>query len=1243
MSTTFEEQNEQIPVPVETVPASASEEINQSAADDVNVTIENSEDASVATQGTDATAATSTTEPAIVQPKVVLPSLKDLPSLSSNSAFANSKVSWGPNMKPQPVPVSNFSTPSLSSSSLSPSPVSAAKRMRSRNIQETFTLDLRSQLSITKPELSRIVQNVKQTYNVSVESTLSKNSRTFLISGIAENVQSAKRDLVKKLTRPIDDSMTVPARCRAAIIGAGGKTIREISDQFEVRINLARENNPDSYDEDLNDFTVDVHLHGDFESVNLAKRKIEEIVKEETKTLNIRVPVEDAKIAQFVNLSSLSIPDDVKCVFYQDSAEVAISGPREDVKSTKVQVQDFLNQLSSTLTEEKVKIPTKFQFLIDAKQLKEEFNVIVTFPTDPTDELVSFVGQADKVKEAIEFARSNSKKFVVDSLDISKSHSKNLVHAKNLALYFIKYNVLKPIEDAYPDVKIVLPAVSTLKDTPNVTIQLSSKSDSSNEIKSARKELISFVNSITPLETLTISDLDYELFHKSIHHILLATEDEVPYVQVGDYFHNNDDSIVLFSKASDEDFKPSAEETMERLEKINLNLDPLRTKQKNMSTKTFELPAEIQDDLLAGQDNVTLKLILDEVSHEEGNIQIRLHTPDANHISIRGDEKAVKIVHKALNSIVENPSKKSKLTVEIPNNTVARLVGTKGANLNQIREKFNCQIDVPNHDAKDNDKTVEVTLTGLEYNLTQAKKYIVAESKKWADIITKELIVPQKLHRNLIGANGVYRNRLQDKYNVFINFPRTSDIVTIRGPSRGVKQAYEELSALLEFERENGYKMVINVPAEHVPRVIGKNGSTINDIRADFGVEMDFLQKNTDLKVKETGEVELEITGTRSAIKEAAKKVESIVSEASDFITESLEVDRKYHRTIVGAGGNTLRTIINKAGGEDIRNKSIDIPNANAESNVITIQGPKSFVESVKRQINKIVEDGENSITKELEIPNERQGALVGPGGMVRRQLETEFNIIMNVPNKNETGPVTLTGLPDNIAKAEKKIMTEIIRDNFDREIQVPAALQEFVSERGAFTQKLRLEEFVHVRHGNATRRANRLNRHNLVIPVEKVRPTEEEKKQQFKVTIEEVGEPRIDGEEGEIPWRLTYEPIDFSEILTEDNELKADTPVKIDEAKKAETLDRVVKQIEDRIAKAATSTFVGYVWCADPRKFNKLVGPGGSNIKKIRDEADVVIDVPKRSDKVKDIVYVRGSKEGVEKAQELIIENMKN
>lgn len=1165
------------------------------------------------------------------KPKV-LPSLKDLPSLGSNADLASTKVAWGPNVKPAAAPAIS------SSSSPSPSALNPGSRpMRSKTIQEAFTLDLQSQLSISKPEFSRIVQSVKQNHKVSVESTLSKNSRTFLISGVPANVYAGRRELVRKLTRPITDVIQVPSNSKAAIIGSGGKNIREIQDSCDVKINVAKENNPDSYDEDLNDYTADVSIHGDIDSVKLAKEKILNIVKDENKHAVITFPVDDAKVLSFIDLSDLNTKDDVKVQFNKDNNTVSIQGPREEAKIAKQDVKDYLAKLSNEIAIEQVAIPTKFQFLIDAKEIKEKFNVIVEFSNKANADTVSFVGPRSKVNEAIDFARSSSKTYTVDTLDISKSHGKNLAHAKNLALFFAKYNYLKGLQEAHPTIKVVLPTPEALALSDNVSIHISGKADQKEEIKAVRKELIALVNDITPLDTTIVDDVDYELFHKESKHALLGQEENAAFVQFGDYYSGND-AILLVALTSNDDFKPSAEEISETLSEVNASLDDIRKKQNALETKTLEMAPETQDSLL-GESSATLKLILEDVSQEEGHLQIKLHSPDESKVTFRGNERAVNIANKAVESILKSPSKKFKDTVEVPANAVSRLIGTKGANTQQLRQKYDIQIDVPSE--SDGKKPVLVTLTGLQYNVERAKAFIIAEAKKWADIITKELIAAPKYHRNLQGPQGAYRNRLQEKYNVKIFFPRNEEVVTIRGPSRGVAKAYQELEALLDFEMENGHKSVVKVPAEHVPRIIGKNGDMINDIRAEYGVEMDFLQKATDPKVQETGEVELEITGSRESIKSATKKVNDIVAEASDFVKKSLDIDSKYHRTIVGSGGRKLREIIAAAGGDEYRNKSIDVPNANSESNVIKVEGPKKFVDIVVKEINKIVEEGENSIEKELDIPTERQGALIGPAGMVRRQLESEFSITLNVPNKGETGKVTIVGLPANVDKAEKKIISEIIRDNFDHEVLVPAKLHEFVSERGAFIQSLRNEHSINVRHGNEAKKANKISRKALNIPVDRLRGSDEDK---LKFTVEEITSDES-SEEGQVPWRLAYDPVDLSAILGEGEEEEgAKKSVEKDAASsKKAAIDAAVKAIEERIALAPQATSVGYIWSSDPKKFNKIVGPGGSKIKVIRESSGAIINVPKRSDKVNDIVYIRGTADAVKKAGESILKTLKN
>ncbi|AAS50189.1 AAL177Wp [Eremothecium gossypii ATCC 10895] len=1147
---------------------------------------------------------------AVVAPKR-MPTRADFPPLSS-VIFETQKVQWGPNMK---KPESQSASPSPS-----PGPVgSGAKPMRSKTMQEAFSLDLQTQVTISKAEFSKFVVSVKQSHSVSIESTLSKLSRTFLITGSPTNVYNAKRELVKKLTRPVTVVIQVPSKTVSSIIGPGGRMIREITNAAGgIKIDIAKTAEADAYDADLDDQLINISLHGDVASVNFAKDKILSIVKEETKNATISVAVENKQLIPFISLADVEISEDVTVkAFPNGSEKIVLMGPRDEAKEAKVNVQNYLNTLASKVSEKKISIPRKFQPLIDAEDVREKYKVSVIFPTALGDDTVSFYGLSANLDDAIAYARQSSKQYIVESLEVSKAHGKNVAHAKNLMFYFAKYDILKDIKESFKEVKLVLPTPEELPGLDNVSINIISKADIAEQTKTVRKQIINIVNRLTPSHVLAVDDLDYELFHKDIKQAL--SKAEIPFVQLGDHYEG-DNTVLLFAKVDEEDFQPSPEEVKEHLEKVAAVLDEVRTKQSKLFTKIVNFDAEFQV-LHFSDDSVTWNLVLENITSAGGHAQIKLHTPSEDEITIRGDEKAVKAAVKAFESIAENPSKKSKLTVSVPANTVSRLIGPKGTNLAQIRQKFDVQIDVP---SESNDTNTEITLTGLEYNLQHAKTHIASEAKKWADITTKELIVPTKYHGSLIGSQGTYRIRLENKYSVRIQFPKEGEVVTIKGPSRGVNKAHAELKALLDFEIENGHKSVINVPVEHVPRVIGKNGDVINGIRAELGVELKLLQNTKTAKEQNLDTVQLEITGSRQAIKEASKAVDAIIAEASDFTTKQLEIDAKYHKLIVGPGGSTLKDFISKAGGDDIRNKTVDVPNAESTNKVITISGPKTFVEKMSKALNQIVQDIKASVAKELNIPADRQGALIGPGGSVRRQLESQFNVRIEVPDKGKEGKVTIHGRPEAVEKCEKEIFSTIIRDSYDQEIMVPAVYHAFVSERGQLINKLRMTYFINVKHGNSSKKANKLSRSEQPIPIERVRGSEGEG---TKLTIEEVSAPEASANDN-IPWRLTYEHVDLSDILGEEGK-HAMT--------KEQALEAAADQIKERIELAPKANCIGYLWCENVKKFNKVVGPGGSNIKQIRETTNTLINVPKKSDKVSDIIYVRGTKESVEKACKMI------
>ena len=114
----------------------------------------------------------------------------------------------------------------------------------------------------------------------------------------------------------------------------------------------------------------------------------------------------------------------------------------------------------------------------------------------------------------------------------------------------------------------------------------------------------------------------------------------------------------------------------------------------------------------------------------------------------------------------------------------------------------------------------------------------------------------------------------------------------------------------VEFEKESNNVVKFTVPARSVARILGKAGSTINDIKDASGVQID-VDKTPDDKDNAT----ITIRGSKKAIAEARAAILAISEQVAEETTATLEVPSKFHRTIIGAGGQDLKELIARCGG----------------------------------------------------------------------------------------------------------------------------------------------------------------------------------------------------------------------------------------------------------------------------------------------------------------------------------------
>ena len=260
------------------------------------------------------------------------------------------------------------------------------------------------------------------------------------------------------------------------------------------------------------------------------------------------------------------------------------------------------------------------------------------------------------------------------------------------------------------------------------------------------------------------------------------------------------------------------------------------------------------------------------------------------------------------------------MSFDFPQKHANYLIGKRGENINKLREEFDVDIQV-------NDGKVE--LKGPKAKAESAKSSILAMSKKLDDEATHVLKIKPQFHREMIGAKGSQVNRLQDRYNVRVQFPRTAhstheddeaaseagtprhsrsnqapDEVIIRGPRKGADEARDELLNLLQWTIDNSHSSVISVAQSQLPSLIGQGGREMESLREATGAKID-VPGNREA-ADPSGRVELKIKGTKKQVDDAKKMLEEKVKVFDESIIKVIDVDKKYHKSLIGTGGMYL-------------------------------------------------------------------------------------------------------------------------------------------------------------------------------------------------------------------------------------------------------------------------------------------------------------------------------------------------
>jgi phosphate starvation-inducible protein PhoH len=556
-------------------------------------------------------------------------------------------------------------------------------------------------------------------------------------------------------------------------------------------------------------------------------------------------------------------------------------------------------------------------------QFFEDTGCAILLPTDDEDDIVTIIGPPDNIQAGLEKAMDLATTMQCSNIDISRFHRQApggaAAHARNVTRYLRQRKEIERLEKQY-NVHFNTPFTSEGAQP----WELYSR-DGKNAIR-AQSEIKGIVDSHPPsrMSTIPVDPFFHQFLRNEINsrvhdqygvHLVIPDphEIEAPVLLVYEGPSSADASYQVPrsqpSQAEVRNFEQGLREARQHI------LD-LINQQEALTSVSIDVPNKYHDKLR--------KFIKKEQQNRPTDqIPVRVSSLGST-VTFKGPVTAVESLASKCRDFVEQEKEDEKergftLDFEFPQKYANHLIGKGGSNIRELREKFDVEIQV--QDGK-------VQLKGPQKKAEAAKSHILSLGKQLADETTHILKIDPKFHRELIGAGGSQINRLQTRYKVLIFFPRSAkssnddefvadgasetgkpkrqqapDEVIVRGPKKGADEAREEILSLLQYLKDNSFTVTVPVQQKQLPSLIGQGGSGMDQLRQATGARID-IPNGRD--VPEGSLVDITIKGTKEQVAAAKKMLEEKRAVFDDTVVKTLEVDKKYHKALIGAGGEFI-------------------------------------------------------------------------------------------------------------------------------------------------------------------------------------------------------------------------------------------------------------------------------------------------------------------------------------------------
>jgi transcription antitermination factor NusA-like protein len=218
---------------------------------------------------------------------------------------------------------------------------------------------------------------------------------------------------------------------------------------------------------------------------------------------------------------------------------------------------------------------------------------------------------------------------------------------------------------------------------------------------------------------------------------------------------------------------------------------------------------------------------------EENSVVINID--ESGLIRIEGHKEGVFATKQELEERIRKLENEKEKDVVIEQRHYKSIIGAKGENIKEIREKFN-QVQIYFPGASDKNDIVKVR--GPKEDVDKCCRYLEKLVKELNES-SYQIDVPiyKQFHKFIIGKGGANIRKIREETHTKIDLPAEgdkNDVITITGKKEDVEEAREKIRKIQD-ELENIVTEEIIIPPKFYNSLIGAKGKLIHSIMEDCG------------------------------------------------------------------------------------------------------------------------------------------------------------------------------------------------------------------------------------------------------------------------------------------------------------------------------------------------------------------------------------------------------------------------